>query len=81
MRLMAVSRCQFHRRDVADGLGQQTVVEPSTQSRVANSIASRLRHGPGWWMTSVLNRPMIDSVGALSCESPTLPTDGATFHC
>jgi hypothetical protein len=28
-------------------------------------------------MTSVLNRPMIDSARALSYESPRLPTDGA----
>ena len=44
---------------------------------MANSTASRCRHGPSRRITSVLKRPMIDSASALSYESPRLPTDGA----
>ncbi len=39
-------------------------------------MSSRLRHGPCWRMTSVLNRPISLSASALS-QSPTLPTLGA----
>ena len=51
------------------------LLNQSTHSRVANSTASRLRHGPRVRITSVLYSPMMDSARALSYESPTLPTD------
>src|SRR5579863_1118723 len=36
------------------GSRRRRVLNQSTHSRVANSTASRLRHGPRRWMTSVL---------------------------
>lgn len=46
-------------------------------SSVANSTSSKDRHGPCGRITSVLNRPMMDSASALSYESPMLSTDGS----
>ena len=62
---------------VPDRLGSRIrrLLNQSTHSRVANSTASRLRHGPRVRITSVLYSPMMDSARALSYESPTLPTD------
>src|SRR6266849_5282533 len=59
------------------GSSNRRVLNQSTQSSVANSTASRCRHGPLRRITSVLNRPMMVSASALSYESPRLPTDGA----
>jgi DNA modification methylase len=42
------------------------LLNQSTHSRVANSTASRLRHGPRRWTTSALQRPLIVSARALS---------------
>ncbi|MET4480902.1 hypothetical protein ABIB66_005458 [Bradyrhizobium sp. F1.13.3] len=44
----------FVRRDVSDGLQEPSVVEPVDHSRVANSTASKLRHGPRRWITLAL---------------------------
>ena len=59
------------------GSRSRRLLNQSTHSRVANSTASRCRHGPLRRMTSVLNNPITVSASALSYESPTLPTDGA----
>src|SRR3954447_15248365 len=59
------------------GSRRRRVLYQSTHSRVANSAASMLRHGPRRRITSVLNRPLIVSASALSYESPTLPTEGS----
>ena len=42
------------------------VLNQSTHSRVANSTASKERHGPRRWITSALKRPLIVSARALS---------------
>src|SRR5213594_3263858 len=59
------------------GSSSRRWLNQSTHSSVAYSTASRCRHGPRRWITSVLYRPMIVSANALSYESPTLPTDGS----
>ncbi len=59
------------------GSSRRVWLNQSTHSRVANSTASRLRHGPRRWITSALNKPLIVSARALSYESPTLPTEGS----
>ena len=53
------------------------MLNQSTHSRVASSMASKLRHGPRRWITSALNKPLTVSARALSYESLTLPTDGS----
>jgi len=44
------------RRHVPDRLMQPVVVNQSTHSNVAYSTASRVRHGPRAWITTVLTR-------------------------
>ena len=48
----------------------------STHVSVANSTASRLRHGPRRRITSVLNKPITVSASALSYASPRLADAG-----
>src|ERR671910_1212647 len=59
------------------GSSRRRLLNQSTHSRVASSMASKLRHGPRRWITSALNKPLIVSARALSYESPVLPTDGS----
>src|SRR5215211_1721341 len=59
------------------GSSSRRWLNPSTHSSVANSTASRDRHGPRRWITSALSRPLIVSASALSKLSPTLPTEGS----
>ena len=48
------------------GSSRRRVLNQSTHSRVANSTASKERHGPRRWITSALKRPLIVSARALS---------------
>src|SRR5919202_5847639 len=59
------------------GSRRRRLLYQSTHSKVANSTASMLRHGPRRRITSVANRPLIVSASALSYESPTLPAEGS----
>ena len=59
------------------GSSKRRVLNQSTHSRVANSAASKDRHGPRRWITLALNRPLIVSSRALARLSPTLPTEGS----
>ena len=47
------------------GSRSRRLLNLSTHSRVANSTASKLRHGPRRWTTSALQRPLIVSASAL----------------
>ena len=53
-------------RNVADQFEPGARAHLFDRSRVANDIASQLRHGSRRWFNSVLNRPSIVSAGALS---------------
>ena len=56
----------------------------STHSRVANSTASRPRHGPRGRITSVLYSPMMDCARALSCDARRdghAPAADCGAHC
>src|ERR671911_1136274 len=59
------------------GSSRRRWLNQSTHARVANSTASKLRHGPQRWITSALSGALIVSARALSYESPTLPTEGS----
>lgn len=48
------------------GSSRRRVLNQSTHSRVANSTASKDRHGPRRRITSALNRPLIVSARVLS---------------
>ena len=53
------------------GSSKRRVLNQSAHSRVANPTASKDRHGPHRWITSVSNRPLIVSARALSSLSPS----------
>ena len=64
--LRIVVRFCFGRWNVANWTEQAAVVEPADPFEGAISTASKLRHGPHRWITSVLLRPLMVSASALS---------------
>ena len=63
--------------EVVDGFVGSFGVEPGDPVGPAASRWSRSRQGPCGHASSDLNRPIWDSVRALSSASPTDPTDGS----
>jgi hypothetical protein len=48
-----------------------------THSAVASSTSAKLRQGPPVLISSVLYKPIVDSISALSSASPTVPTEAS----
>src|SRR6266481_599649 len=60
------------------------VLNQSTYSAVASSTSASVFQGPSFLISSVLYRPIVDSISALSRASPTVPMDAsipASIRC
>src|SRR4051812_28226503 len=56
---------------------RRVVLNHSTHSAVASSTSARLRQDPRGLISSVLYRPICDSISALSSASPTVPIEAS----
>jgi hypothetical protein len=58
------------------GSNRRRLLNRSTQANVADSTASRLRHRPQRWITSVLKSPITDSARAFGQAVAAAIVDG-----